>query len=72
MGTLLDPDPGFRALNVNELRVMMSRDGESVLRHGWALMELGRRTSGDAALLQEVAGMIRVPENRKMTAGRVP
>ena len=67
MGTLLDPDPELRALNVNELRVMVSRDGESVLRRGRALMELARRASGDAALLQEVAGMIRAPENRRLT-----
>ena len=67
MGTLLDPDPEFGALNVNELRVMVSRDGESVLRRGRALMELGRRASGDTALLQEVADMIRAPENRRLT-----
>ena len=67
MGTLLDPDPEFGALNVNELRVMVSRDGESVLRRGRALMELGRRASGDTALLQEVADMIRAPEHRRLT-----
>ena len=67
MGTLLDPDPGFRALKVNELRVMVSRDGESMLRCGRALMELGRRASGDTALLQEVADMVRAPENRRLT-----
>jgi hypothetical protein len=70
MGTLLDPDPEFGALSVNELRVMVSGDGESVLRRGRALMELGRRASGDTALLQEVADMIRAPENRRlMTVG---
>ena len=70
MGTLLDSDPEFGALNVNELRVMVSGDGESVLRRGRALMELGRRASGDTALLQEVADMIRAPENRRlMTVG---
>ena len=67
MGTLLDLDPEFRALNVNELRVKVSRDGESVLRRGRALMELGRRASGDTALLQEVADMIRAPEHRRLT-----
>jgi hypothetical protein len=70
MGTLLDPDPEFGVLSVNELRVMVSGDGESVLRRGRALMELGRRASGDTALLQEVADMIRAPENRRlMTVG---
>jgi hypothetical protein len=70
MGNLLDPDLEFRDLDVDELRVMVSRSGESVLRRGRAMMELGRRASRDAVLLQEVAEMIRAPENRQlMTVG---
>jgi hypothetical protein len=70
MGNLLDPDLEFRDLDVDELRVMVSRSGESVLRRGRAMMELGRRASRDAVLLQEVAEMIRAPENRRlMTVG---
>ena len=70
MGNLLDPDLEFRDLDIDELRVMVSRSGESVLRRGLAMMELGRRASRDAVLLQEVAGMIRAPENgRLMTVG---
>ena len=70
MGNLLDPDLEFQDLDVDELRVMVSRSGESVLRRGRAMMELGRRASRDAALLQEVAQMIRAPENRQlMTVG---
>jgi hypothetical protein len=70
MSNLLDPDLGFQDLNTDELRVMASRDSESVLRRGRAVMELGRRASSDAALLQEVAGMIRAVENRRlMTVG---
>ena len=70
MGNLLDPDLEFRDLDIDELRVMVSRSGESVLRRGRAVMELGRRASGDAVLLQEVAEMIRAPENRRlMTVG---
>src|ERR1700677_5242442 len=70
MNSLLDPDPEFQELNVSELRSMMSRNDESVLRRGRAIMELGRRASSDQALLQEVSGMIRAQENRQlMTVG---
>ena len=70
MVNLLDPDLEFRDLDIDELRVMVSRSGESVLRRGRAMMELGRRASRDAVLLQEVAEMIRAPENRRlMTVG---
>jgi hypothetical protein len=66
MVNLLDPDLEFRDLNIDELRVIVSRSGESVLRRGRAMMELGRRASHDAVLLQEVAEMIRAPENRRL------
>lgn len=66
MGNLLDPDLVFRDLNIDELRAMVSRDSESVLRRGRAMMELGRRASNDTVLLQEVADMIRAPENRRL------
>jgi hypothetical protein len=66
MSNLLDPDLGLQDLNVNELRVMVSRDSESVLRRGRAMMELGRRASADAALLQAVADMVRAPGNRRL------
>jgi hypothetical protein len=66
MGNLLDPDLEFRDLSVNELRDTVSRKSESVLRRGRAMMELGRRASGDTALLEEVADMIRAPENRRL------
>jgi hypothetical protein len=66
MGNLLDPDLEFRDLDINKLRVMVSRDSESVLRRGRAIMELGRRASSDTALLEEVADMIRTPENRRL------
>jgi hypothetical protein len=70
MGNLLDPDLEFRALDIDELRVMVSRSGESVLRRGRTMMELGGRASREAALLQEVAEMIRAYENRLlMTVG---
>ena len=70
MDNLLDPDLEFRDLNINVLRAVASRDSESVLRRGRAMMELGRRASSDTALLQEVADMIRAPENRRlMTVG---
>lgn len=70
MNNLLDPDPEFQELNISELRSMMSRNNESVLRRGRAMMELGRRASSDPALLQEVSGMIRAQENRQlMTVG---
>jgi hypothetical protein len=66
MSNLLDPDLGLQDLNVDELRVMVSRDSESVLLRGRAMMELGRRASCDAALLQGVADMIRAPDNRRL------
>lgn len=66
MTNLLDPDPEFRDLNINELRAMLSRGNESVLRRGRAMMELGRRVSGDPELIQEVTGLIRAPENRRL------
>jgi hypothetical protein len=66
MRNLLDPDLEFQDLDIDELRVMASRESESVLRRGRALMELGRRASGDTALLQEVADMIRAPENKRL------
>jgi hypothetical protein len=70
MNNLLDPDPEFQELSISELRSIMSRNVESVLRRGRAIMELGRRASSDAALLQEVSGMIRAQENRQlMTVG---
>lgn len=70
MSNLLDPDLGLQDLNVDELRGMASRDNESVLRRGRAMMELGRRASSDATLLQGVADMIRDPGNRRlMTVG---
>ena len=70
MNNLLDPDPEFQKLKVGELRYIMSRNAESVLRRGRAIMELGRRASSDQALLQEVSGMIRAEENKQlMTVG---
>jgi hypothetical protein len=66
MNNLLDPDPEFQKLSISELRSMMSRNVESVLRRGRAIMELGRRASSDPALLQEVSGMIRAQENRQL------
>jgi hypothetical protein len=70
MNNLLDPDPEFQELDISELRSIMSRNNESVLRRGRAIMELGRRASSDPALLQEVSGMIRARENRQlMTVG---
>jgi hypothetical protein len=70
MSNLLDPDMEFRDLDLDELRVIAARSGESVLRRGRAVMELGRRASRDAVLLEEVAEMIRAPENRRlMTVG---
>jgi hypothetical protein len=69
MNNLLDPDPEFHEMNISELRSMMTRNVESVLRRGRAMMELGRRASSDPALLQEVSG-IRAQENRQlMTVG---
>ena len=53
MNNLLDPDPEFQELNISVLRSMMSRNNESVLRRGRAMMELGRRASSDPALLKE-------------------
>jgi hypothetical protein len=70
MNNLLDPDPEFQELDISELRSIMSRNNESVLRRGRAMMQLGRRASSDPALLQEVSGMIRARENRQlMTVG---
>jgi hypothetical protein len=70
MRNLLDPDPEFQQLNISELRSMMSRDNESVLRRGRAVMELGRRASSDPGLLLEISGMIRAQENRqRVTVG---
>jgi hypothetical protein len=70
MNNLLDPDPEFQELDISELRPIMSRSTESVLRRGRAMMELGRRASSDPALLQEVSGMVRSRENRQlMTVG---
>jgi hypothetical protein len=66
MNNLLDPDPDFRELSIGQLRSMMSRHGESVLRRGRAMVEMGRRASSDPALLQEVSGMVRAPENRQL------
>jgi hypothetical protein len=62
---LFDPDLEFRELDTGELVAMVSSAGEPVLRSGRALMELGRRATGDSALLQQVAAMIRDPENRR-------
>jgi len=68
---LLDPDPAFQALSVDELLVA-ERYSESVLRRGRALMELGRRAALDATLLEQVVAMIRDPENRRLaTVGAV-
>lgn len=47
MGNPLDPDPEFRDLNVDELRVIEAHSGESVLRRGRVMMELGRRAPRD-------------------------
>jgi hypothetical protein len=44
MGYLSDPDLEFRDLDTDELRAMVSGSGESVLRGGRAMMELGRLT----------------------------
>lgn len=69
---LFDPDPEFQALHTTELLVMVRRASESVLRRGRALMELGRRSSADTALVREAADMIRDPENRRLiTVGTV-
>jgi hypothetical protein len=70
MSNLLDPDLEFRELDIDELRVIATKNSGSVLRRGRAMMELGRRASDDTALLQEVADMIRSPENTQlMTVG---
>jgi hypothetical protein len=66
MDNLLDPDLVFQDLNDDELRVIASRNSESVLRRGRAIMELGRRASSNEGLLQEVADMIRDAENRQL------
>lgn len=69
---LLSPDLEFRELGTGELLATVPRAAESVLRRGRALMELGRRASGDPALLAEVAAMIRDPDNRRLaTIGTV-
>jgi hypothetical protein len=65
---LFDPDLEFRELDTDKLLAMVPRTSESVLRRGRALMELGRRSSDDTALLQQVADMIRDPENRRLIA----
>jgi hypothetical protein len=65
---LFDPDLEFRELGTDELVAMVSRPGESVLRGGRTLMELGRRASSDTALLHQVADMVRDPENRRFIA----
>lgn len=66
MSNLLDPDLEFQDLSIDELRVIVSRNTESVLRRGRAMMELGRRASSDTALLHEVSDMIRAPGNRRL------
>jgi hypothetical protein len=63
---LFDPDLEFRELDTGELVAMVSGAGSPVLRSGRALMELGRRASSDPALLQQVAGMVRDPGNRRL------
>jgi hypothetical protein len=69
---LLAPDPQFRELATSELLVMVPSAGVSVLRRGRALLELGRRASGDTALLRDVAVMIRDPGSRRLiTVGAV-
>jgi hypothetical protein len=65
---LFDPDPQFRDLDTTELLAMVARPGQSVLRRGRAMMELGRRATGDSALLHHVAAMIRDPGNRRLIA----
>jgi len=72
MSNLLDPDADFQALDTAELRIIATRRGGAVLRRGRAVMELGRRASDDAALLKEVAGLVRAPENLQLlTVGAV-
>jgi len=68
----LAPDLEFRELVTGELLAMVPRVGESVLRRGRALMELGRRASDEAALLPQVAALVRDPGNRRLrTVGAV-
>ena len=67
MSDLLDPDPEFGNLSADELRSVVSRRRDSVLRRGRALMELGRRARTPAQL-SEVAAMIRAPEHRQLRA----
>ena len=55
-----------RILTLMSLALLWPAVPESVLRRGWAIMELGRRASRGAILLQEVAEMIRAPENRRL------
>ena len=45
---------------------MVPRTSESAFRRGRALIELGRRSAGDTTLLQQVADIIRDPENRRL------
>jgi hypothetical protein len=66
MSNLLDADPEFHDLDPGDLRALVSLNTESVLRRGRAMMELGRRASGDVSLLNEVADMIRAPEYRQL------
>jgi hypothetical protein len=69
---LFAPDPELRELDTGELLAMVSSARVSVLRRGRALLELGRRATGDTALLEEVAVMVRDPGNRRLiTVGAV-
>jgi hypothetical protein len=71
-GALLDADSELRDRGTGELLAMVARTDQSVLRRGRALLELGRRASADPALLRDVAGLIRDPENRRLlTVGTV-
>jgi hypothetical protein len=70
---LFSPDHEFCDLPAEELLSVAAGTGESVLRRGRALLELGRRASRDASLLRPVADMIRDPETRRLiTVGAVP
>jgi hypothetical protein len=66
MSNLLDVDPEFSALDPGDLRALVSRNNESVLRRGRAIMELARRASTDVSLLNEVANIVRAPEYRQL------
>jgi hypothetical protein len=50
-GALLDADSELRDRPTGESLAVVRRAGESVLRRGRALLELGRRASADSALL---------------------